>query len=115
MGNYRLAMCLAAIFAATPALAAPVYLKCEIRQETGLWPVEFMLDEEIPRVAIIIPRTGHVDQVRGTFLADRVIASNDVSQYEINRVDLTVIRTMPMLKSVDKGLCKVEQLPKRAF
>jgi len=97
------------------AVAAPVYLKCKIEQSDGPLDVNFVLDEAVPRVAVVVPKTGAVDQDRGTFLADRVLIKTDVAAYEISRTSLAVIRTIPMIKAVDRGTCKVEELPKRAF
>jgi hypothetical protein len=106
---------LGALAAATPAMAAPVYLKCSIEQDGGPLQVNFVLDEETSRVAVIIPKTGAVDQVRGTFMIDRVLVPRDPSSFEISRTDLSVVRSTPMLKTTDRGFCKVEEFRKRAF
>lgn len=97
------------------AIAAPVYLKCSIQQAGGPLEVNFVLDEETRHVAVIIPKTGAVDQARGVFSSDRVLIPRDPSSFEINRIDLSVVRATPMIKTVDRGKCKVEPLPKRAF
>ncbi len=111
----RMCAMIGAVVAASPAVAAPVYLKCAIEQDGGPLQINFVLDEETGRVAVIIPKTGAVDQVRGTFMIDRVLVPRDPSSFEISRTDLSIVRSTPMLKATDRGSCKIEELPKRAF
>lgn len=106
---------IAGIASSATALAAPVHLLCEFKQEGRVWPINFVLDEVAARAALIVPSTGLAEQSPAVFSADRVIVRFKATAYEINRVDLTVIRTSPYLKSADRGVCKVEEAPKRAF
>lgn len=105
----------ASFLIAAQATAAPVFLQCDIPQNGKPWPVNFVVDEESKQVAIIVANTGYVEQMVGTFLPHAVLAKTEVMTYEINRVDLTVIRKSRYLKEASRGVCKVGELPKRAF
>lgn len=115
MNYLRVSAAIMAAVLSTPAIAAPVYLTCKIAQAGGPLEVRFVLDEDNGRVAVIIPKTGAVDHVRGTFMADRVVILREPSSFKISRTDLSIVRTTPMIKTTDRGTCKIEELPKRAF
>lgn len=110
---------LALLMIASPSLAAPIYLTCEIVQSDRSFPIEVTLDEANQQATIFIPSTGNRVRRAAQFTADKVIVPDgDMMSYEFNRIDGSVIRRMPILDNqiADRGTCKVTTPPKdRAF
>lgn len=106
---------LGGLLIAMPAAAAPVFLKCNILSNGKVWPVNFVVDEEAARAAVIVAATGYVTQGPAVFTPDKVMVRQKDIEYEISRTDLTVTRKVSIPKSRDSGPCKVEEPPKRAF
>lgn len=104
---------------ASPSLAAPVYLTCEIVQSERTFPIEVTLDEANQQATIFIPSTGNRVRRAAQFTAEKVIVpDSDMMLYEFNRIDGSVVRRMPILdnKVADRGTCKVSAPPaNRAF
>lgn len=110
----RLVVLISALGAA-PASAAPVYLTCDFPNDGGSFIVNVTADEQAGTVSLFMPSTNNRQQLTGTFTADRLIFSDRYMRYTINRVDLSIVRETPMIRSVESGQCKVQQPPKRAF
>lgn len=116
MGMHRLAICLAAISVATPALAAPTYMTCVFTNSEGTKSeVKITADEANASVSIYVPSSGHSQRAPATFTPDRLIFKTDMLDYVISRTDLAASRTIRMISSTDKGVCSVDPAPKRAF
>ncbi len=102
------------LFVATPALAAPTYLTCTF--DTGAVPIKVTLDEQAASAGVFVPSNGNSFNFRATFTADQVLFQNDDGiKYEIDRVTLRIVRSIPRYRIVDRGLCRVEKAPKRAI
>lgn len=107
-------------FAILPAAAnaAPAYLSCTFGSQTGQSarpPIKFTADEAEGKVSIFVTSTGHSQTLRGTFTPELVIFEDDLLKYRLSRVDLSIQRTIKLIKSTDQGKCKIESAPKRAF
>lgn len=99
---------------ADPAAAAPTYLTCEF--DTGAVPIKVTLDEQTAAASVFIPSNGNSFKFSATFTADQVLfQGGDGIKYEIDRVTLRIVRSMPRYRIVDRGLCRVEKTPKRAI
>lgn len=107
----------ACIFAvlSSAASAAPTYLSCTFDGQESQPPIKLTADEAEGKVSIFVVATGHNETLRGTFTPDLVLFEGDLLRYRLSRVDLSIERTIKMIKSTDKGKCKVEAAPKRAF
>lgn len=97
------------------ASAAPVYLKCYFDVDGTIASIDVTADEDDGTVAVHIPTSGFSERLNATFTASQVIFRNNLISYVINRVDLTINRTVRMLNSIDRGQCEVQEAPRRAF
>jgi len=100
---------------ASPALAAPTYLSCDLGQEGKTFIVKVTADEAEGAVGIYIPSTDYREKVRGAFTADKVLFETDVIAYDLNRVNLKIKQVTKGFGWVTNGTCIIEQPPKRAF
>lgn len=99
-----------------PANAAPAYLNCEFPGgDSTPFVVSVTADEQAGTVALFMPSTGNREQLVGTFTPDRLLFGNRMMSYAINRINLSIVRTVPMIRSTEGGQCKVQPTPKRAF
>ena len=110
---------LSVLMIASPGLAAPTYLTCEIVQTDRTFPIEVTLDEANQQATIFIPSTGNRVRRSAQFSAEKVIVPDgDMMSYEFSRIDGSVTRRMPILDNqiADRGKCKVNAPPsERAF
>lgn len=100
---------------ATPATAAPTYLKCIFPANDGEWPVDITADEGESSVTLIMPRSGRMERLRGAFGPDNVIFGNAQIRYILSRTDLTIQRFTPIIREAVTGKCKIAPPPKREF
>ena len=109
---------LLAMSIASPAVAKPVYLTCDIKNSKETFIIEVTMDEDNQQVTINIPITGNLVRRPAQFKADHVIVPDgEMMSYDFNRIDGTVIRRMPILDNAvaDSGKCKVSKVIERAF
>jgi hypothetical protein len=97
--------------------AQPVYLTCKLQREDGVARWDFVLNEATNKVTMSFPRDGTSESGNGIFTADEVsftLNRGEVIEevYTINRVNLTFTRSMPAIKSTEKGKCIVGTPPK---
>ncbi len=106
-------MLAAIVIAATAAgTEHPVtYLRCQF--ETS--EVYITADEANSSVTVSLPSTGFVRRAPAAFTAADVRFSLGGVFYEISRTDLTVVRSVPVIKRVDKTKCILETPKPRAF
>lgn len=95
------------------AAAGPTYLRCNFGPERT--EVIITADEPNSTVSVTVPNTGHAAKVSGAFSPTELRFRDDMISYVISRTDLSAARTINMINSTEKGQCKVEQAPKRAF
>lgn len=103
---------------ASPALAKPAYLTCDMTNSEGVFVIEVTIDEDNQQVTINIPKTGNIVRRAAQFKADQVIVPDgDMVTYDFNRVDGTLTRRSPILanKVMDTGKCKVTKVSNQAF
>lgn len=103
------------LLAPAQAWASPVYLNCEMPGQDKPFYFNLTVDEQAGTADLFFPHSGHRDRLAATFTADEVRFGDRMMQYTVNRVDLSVVRVTPIIKSVDRGNCKVQTAPKRAF
>ena len=101
-----------ALAISSPAAAAPTYLKCVL---DGNWPVEVAVDEANSKVTVFIPVTGHTQRLNAAFSQDQVRFGDRLVSYVVSRTDLSIVRTVPLLKETTGGRCYVATVPDRAF
>lgn len=102
---------------AAPAVAhaAPVYLSCNIPNQGNDFTVDATLNEAEGTVSLFMPSTDNRETLQGTFTPDKVLFSNRMMSYTLSRVDLSLVRVVPLLKSRETGQCRVQTPPQRAF
>ena len=101
-----------ALAISSPAAAAPTYLKCVIG---GDWLVEIAVDEDNSQVTLFIPVTGHTKRHNAAFSHDQVRFGDRLISYVVSRTDLSIVRTVPLLRETTGGKCHVATAPDRAF
>lgn len=111
----KLALAFGLIALPTAALAQPTYLSCEFPGRGSPFIVNVTADEQAGTVSLYMPSTDNRQQMTGTFTSDRVLFADRVMTYALSRVDLTLIRTVTMIKAEETGTCKIMLPPKRAF
>lgn len=112
----RMCALLGVMAAASPALAAPVYMTCTFTNNEGTKSeAKFTADEEAGTVTLFVPNTGHTERMAGAFTPERVVFKGGMLDYSISRLDLTATRTIRMIRSTEQGVCKLDPAPKRAF
>lgn len=106
-----------------PAHAAPTYLICSITRPGGT-PIQVNItaDEAAQQVTVAIPSTGHSERLQAVFSASTVEFGSRTRfsklHYVLSRTDLSLVRTLTIgadQSPPDRGICKVEATPKRAF
>lgn len=104
---------LAAWFLAAPTDAAPkiTYLRCDF----GSTSVFVTTDEANSLVTVSLPSTGFTRRAAAAFTANGVRFDIGNVSYEISRVDLTAVRSVPIINRVDTAKCVVETPGPRAF
>ena len=102
-------------FLATPAAAAPTYLTCTFPSRDGSFEVQVTADEANSRVTLFMPRTGHRETLDAVFTPTQVLFQNRMMSYVLSRTDLSIRRTVPLIRSVDEGRCDLVEAPRRAF
>jgi hypothetical protein len=102
-------------FFSGPALAAPTYLNCEFISNGSPFAVNLSADEAEGAVTMSMPAKGYSKRVRANFTADSVLFADDYMQYELNRINLSIVRVISIIKSTERGTCKIQEAPKRAF
>jgi hypothetical protein len=96
--------------------AAPVFIECNIPNQGEPFPVEVTVDEQAGTVSLFMPTTGNRQKLSAIFSADRVTFGDRYAQYALSRSEpLYIVRIVPLIKSSEHGLCKMMNLPKRAF
>lgn len=105
----------ALVFVATPAIATPTYLSCNFPSRDATFEIQLTVDESSATVSTFMPRTGKSERLPATFTPSSVIFSSRMMSYELSRVDLNIVRTVPSISSVDHGSCKLVKAPARAF
>lgn len=103
------------LFAAAPAAATPTYLVCTFPGPQGNIDLNVTVDEENSTVTTYLAKTGHTEKMTGVFTPTQVLFHDDMLTYVLSRTDLSISRTIVMIKSTDTGTCKVITPPKRAF
>ncbi|KRA84182.1 hypothetical protein [Altererythrobacter sp. Root672] len=103
---------LAAALVSSPAFAAPTYLDCRF---PGAVPIKITADEATGKATVFVPSTGFTETLTAAFTPDEVIFANNMLDYKISRTDLSIDRTVRLLKKTDRGQCKVVEAPPRAF
>lgn len=111
-----IALALAALFVAAPAAAAPTYLTCVFTDGRGdPFPVQLTVDETAATVTAYMPRTGNQQRFDAVFRPESVVFRGRDIGYRLSRVDLTLVRTTPIIRSEDTTVCTIETAPPRAF
>ena len=95
------------------ALASPVYLSCTFTD--GNKDINITVDEQTGTAAVTIPSNGNSFLMKASFSADKVLFNEGGVYYDLNRVDLTLVRTVRRFGFVYKGACSIVKAPKRAF
>lgn len=99
------------------AIAAPVYLKCQLDQDVGkATPWDVTLNEETGTVSFSFPDIRHALTARGIFTADTVTSNGftfDRTNFGFQR-DLSDIQAPGRKPIIDRGRCAIAQT-KRAF
>lgn len=114
MKNPFIAACLCLI-SASPAHAAPAYLTCDMTSTETPFSFNVTVDEQAGTADLFFPHSGSRQRLAATFTSDRVLFGDRMISYTINRVDMTLVRVTPIIKSTDQGLCKIQPAAKRAF
>ncbi len=107
---------LSLVVAGTALVAAantPIYLRCTF--EPNSTAVLITADEANSAVTISVPSTGHTEKLPAAFSATDLRFQNRQLSYVVSRTDLSVSRTIKLIKETDTGRCAIEQAPKRAF
>jgi hypothetical protein len=86
-----------------------IYLDCVIPDDTGKRLFHITLDESTQSVSYIIPEFNVQKTFKCIFTPDKVVFNS----FEINRVDLSITRTIKIVDDirVDKGTCTMLQAP----
>lgn len=101
--------------ASTTAHAAPIYLNCLIVSGDIKMEVQVTADEANGAATVFIPSVGRTVSMVAAFRPAEVIISDRFGFYRIDRRSLAIERTIRMLSGVDRGTCKIEKAPTRAF
>jgi hypothetical protein len=107
-----------AFIAATPALAAPVYLVCSFMSPYIAEEEDYTLNEQAGTITYTGPNATYTPTFRAAFTPDRVVYRNQMlSTYTFNRIDLSVTVTNSSgPANLIRGQCKLRTAPaKRAF
>lgn len=108
----------AALGWAAGASTEPVYLTCQLKQETGLLPAEIAVDEANQKVTIGLP-SGRTVTRNGLFSPTEIKVMDDQTTWVIDRVSPSVRRTFAFMPADDAGefgKCALKPTPeKRAF
>lgn len=108
-------LALSTVVLSSAALAQPTYLECDFKQSNGQpWVVQFSANESEGLVTATMP-SGSSTRYRAAFTPNEVRFSDRDISYSINRVDLTVVRVVSMLKRRDEATCRIVETPARAF
>lgn len=102
-------------FVAAPALAQPTYLTCSFPSRDKSFEVQITADEANSLVTVFMPRTAHTEKMNAVFTPTQVLFQNRMMSYALSRTDLSIQRTVPLIKAVDEGSCEVVTAPKRQF
>lgn len=97
------------------AYAEPAHLDCEVITGGQAFTFQLTTDEETSTVMMHGREDGSIQKMEGVFTADKVIFSNRFMTYTLSRVDLTIVRDIPSVNTVNSGTCKVIRTPERAF
>lgn len=100
---------------ATPAAAAPTYLRCSFPSRDASFEVQITADEANSTVTVFMPRTGHTERMNAVFTPTQVLFQNRMMSYALSRTDLSIRRTVPAIRAVDEGRCDLVTAPRRAF
>lgn len=101
--------------ASTTAQAAPIYLNCLIVSGEIRTEVQVTADEANGAATVFIPSIGRTANMVAAFRPAEVIISDRIAFYRIDRRTLAIERTIRLLSDVDRGTCKIEKAPTRAF
>ncbi|MES2987639.1 MAG: hypothetical protein V4808_07020 [Pseudomonadota bacterium] len=96
---------------ASAGLGEPIYLRCPFERAEVL----ITADEANSTVTVALPSTGHSEKLSAAFTASEVRFQNSNLTYVLSRVDLSITRTIKMIKATDRAQCAIEKAPKRAF
>jgi hypothetical protein len=96
-----------------PVMGEPVYLRCHFPQNNT--DVMITADEANSSVTIALPSTGYSGKLAAAFTAGEVRFQDNQLAYVLSRTDLSIERTIKMIRSSDTGKCEIEKAPKRAF
>lgn len=111
-------LCAAVLPYSATAHAASVYLVCSFPEKAG-HDIHVTADEANQSASVYLPSTGRSMQFRAAFTPNSVAFEDRLLQYLLSRTDLTIRRTIKMLKghdsAVEIGQCRIEAAPRRAF
>ena len=93
-------------------VADPTYLRCTFPEGVQVFVTA---DEPNSAVSVSIPASGYTAKFAATFTATEVRFGDRTLSYIVSRTDLSATRHINLLNETEKGQCKVEQAPKRAF
>lgn len=111
-----LGVALAVVALPTPANAAPTYLVCEFKDgRDEPFAVNVTVDEANAAVTVHMPRTGFSRRYQAVFSPDEVLFADRDLSYRLSRVDLTMVRTVKILRSDESTVCQLIAPPTRAF
>jgi hypothetical protein len=99
----------------SPAAAAPTYLSCSFPSRDKSFEVQITADEANSAVTVYMPSTGHGEKMSAVFTPTQVLFRNRMMSYALSRTDLSITRTVPIIKANDIGRCELVDAPKRAF
>jgi hypothetical protein len=109
-------LALLALLSASPAAATPTYLSCAIVHAAGPVLINITADEDNQLVTIKIPKTGYFERLSAIFSPITVSArGRGGTKYEISRTDLSMTRGKLGTAMVERGMCKIDAPPNRAF
>jgi hypothetical protein len=103
---------IAAIVAATSA-NVPIYLKCTFPGNGAV--LDLTADEPNLAVTTVLASTGYTEKYPAAFTPTELRFEGRQLGYVVNRVDLSIRRTIKLIDSTDAGKCALVTAPKRAF
>ena len=101
------------LFVGVPAFATPRYLECTFKGDTS--GVSIAADEPAGSVVLTVDELSSVETLPAAFTQNQLQFRNKHYVYTVNRSDLTVVRALPAIDSIENGKCVVQKPRKRAF
>lgn len=108
----RTAISAIALLAPAAALAAPVYLSCTME---GAAPLTATADEQQSIVTVMVEGTRAPQRLNAAFSPVKVTFGNGSISYVLDRRTLQIVRTVASMNWIDRGQCRIEKAPARAF